>query len=161
MTPIDSPIIIIAEYFIYISILLGIIVFVKNKSERKNIILYGAITFLIIIIITLIASNIFYDARPFVTDNVMPLILHPADNGFPSDHVLIAMGIAVVLFPFSKRFGIIAGIIAILIGVARIYAGVHHPIDIVGSILIAIGSATIGYYLFKYYLQIQFIECFD
>jgi undecaprenyl-diphosphatase len=60
-----------------------------------------------------------------------------ADNGFPSDHTLLATAIAFAIFHFNKKLGLFLFLLAVLVGVARILAGVHHAADIAGSLIIA------------------------
>jgi len=76
--------------------------------------------------------------RPFVVEHMKPLIDHAADNGFPSDHTLLTMTIAAIVFVYHRKLGIALAFCALVVGWARVMAKVHHPIDIVGSIIIAI-----------------------
>ncbi len=85
-----------------------------------------------------IGSFLYFDARPFVVDHFIPLIMHAADNGFPSDHTLLAAGLAAVGMYWNKKLGIVLWALAALIAVARVYVGVHHPIDVIGSAVIAL-----------------------
>ena len=85
-----------------------------------------------------------------MVENITPLFPHVPDNGFPSDHVLLAAGIAAILMPFSKKWSIILWIIAFIIGAARVYAGVHHWIDILASMLIALLSLLLSYLIIKW-----------
>lgn len=103
--------------------------------------------------LTLLSAKIFshfiYDPRPFVVEHVKPLIPHVADNGFPSDHMLLTMALASVIYVYNRKLGIILAIIAILVGTARVFAKVHHIEDIIGSAVIAIGVVGIVYFLGK------------
>ena len=89
-------------------------------------------------VVAKIGSHLYFDPRPFVVMHVHPLIPHIADNGFPSDHELISAAFASILFVFNKKWGIVAFVLAILIGYSRVYTLVHHPLDIVGSFVISI-----------------------
>ncbi len=95
-------------------------------------------TFPLILLVSRIAGYYIYDPRPFVVKHIHPLIAHVADNGFPSDHALLTMAIASIIFTFNKKLGIVLFSIASIVGIARVLANIHHPIDIVGSATIAI-----------------------
>src|SRR5205085_7935625 len=85
-----------------------------------------------------VLGHVYYDPRPFVQEHFTPLIPHDADNGFPSDHTLITAGVAAVIYFFNRPWGFALLGLALLVGAARVAAGVHHPVDIVGSIVIAV-----------------------
>jgi len=58
----------------------------------------------------------------------------PAGLSFPSGHVIIAFGIAMLLAPYlSRRAKVVAFAIAALVGVARTYLGAHNPLDVVAG----------------------------
>lgn len=91
-----------------------------------------------------ISAMFIYDPRPFVTSHVQPLFPHTPDNGFPSDHTLLTTAIAAVIFAFNKRLGAFLFALALVIGLARILAHVHQPLDIISSVLIAVGMTLVS-----------------
>jgi undecaprenyl-diphosphatase len=141
-------IIVIAQYLTIVPVFIYGVYFIRTK-EKKKLILCTMIIALLSIILALLAGALYYNPRPFVVDNTAPLFPHSADNGFPSDHVLFAAIIAASLLPFSKKYGLIVGFIALLIGIARVYAGVHHIIDIIASMLVAMISYGIFLLIIK------------
>jgi membrane-associated phospholipid phosphatase len=60
--------------------------------------------------------------------------------------MLLAATIASIVFLKSKTFGLFLWLLAILVGLGRILALVHHPIDIIASAVIAIVATVIAYY---------------
>ena len=107
-----------------------------SKQQKREMVIFSLITLPIIFIISRLASKLYFNPRPFVVENFLPLISHAADNGFPSDHTLLSAAVASIIFVFNKKIGILLGLLAVLVGMARVTAGVHHYIDIFGSILI-------------------------
>lgn len=97
-----------------------------------------------------IAGKLYYDPRPFVSGNVTPLFSHAPDNGFPSEHTLFSMTLAAVLYFYRPRMAWLALAIAIVVGVARILAHVHSPIDVIGGAFIGLAAGAGGYYLNQY-----------
>lgn len=138
-------IVFLAKYFYLISfVITGIFFLYLSKSDKKKMFLLGALSGILSIIISRISSLFIYNPRPFVINHLTPLIPHVPDNGFPSDHTLLSMWVAVVVFSFNKKLGILLMLISITVGVARVLALVHHPIDIIGSIVIVIVSFLIS-----------------
>ena len=91
-------------------------------------------------IIAKVVGHLYFDPRPFVVGHFTPLLSHAADNGFPSDHTLFGAAIAAVIFRFSRKTGTFLLFLAIFVGVARVFAGVHHTVDIAGSIVIVLAT---------------------
>lgn len=153
MNILDYFIIIIAKYFIIIPLLLFVYMFIKNRNQWKKIIIYALLCIIFTLIFSSIAAKIYYDPRPFVSDNVTSLIPYTADNGFPSDHTLLAATTSLIIMPYSEILGITSLVITLLIGGAREYAKLHHLIDIVGGIIIPLISSVLSFYLTKFILS--------
>ncbi len=139
-----------AKYIIYLTLVVTAFYFFSlSKEDRKKFIIFGVIVLPLTYIIAKIAGHFYFDPRPFVVGHFTPLIPHTSDNGFPSDHVLLVSAIASVLFPFKKLGSLILWLCAICIGISRVYVGVHHPVDVIGSIVISIAVMMIIYSVLK------------
>lgn len=75
-----------------------------------------------------------------MVSDIPPLFPHSIDNGFPSEHVLLAIIVAGVVFAYNRKLGVILAILGLVVGSARVLANVHHPIDIIGGVTIALIS---------------------
>jgi len=137
-----------AKYLILIVIFLAGIFFIFKKKEiKKRIAIFGIVILPATYALGKLVSLFYYNPCPFVEENFQPLIPHSPDNGFPSDHVLICAGISSLIFIFNKKLSILLWIMTLIIGFCRIYAGVHHLIDILASIFIAIFVLIIVNYI--------------
>ncbi|MCB9815813.1 phosphatase PAP2 family protein [Candidatus Nomurabacteria bacterium] len=101
----------------------------------------------LILIITQITSHFYYDPRPFVVGNFTPLVPHDPDNGFPSDHTLLTMYVAALVYPHTKKIAYLLLVLAIMVGLSRVYVGIHHLTDVVGSTVIVLVAISGAYYL--------------
>lgn len=148
-------IIFFAKYVVYIIMLIAIVylVLLKDKNIRKKFLLLAIPTLVVSFIISRLASMLYYSPRPFVSGHFTPLIQHAADNGFPSDHTLISMTLAVIIFMFNKKLGIITGILGLFVGISRIFAGVHSLVDIIGSFGISILAVVLVQMGIKFFIQ--------
>ena len=100
-------------------------------------------------IVSLLGGTLYDDPRPFAVEHFVPLIPHKPNNGFPSDHVLWSAATAAIIFPSNKYVSLILWLLTILVGASRVHLGVHYPIDIVGSIAMAIVVASIVYLIIR------------
>ncbi|PIQ91110.1 MAG: undecaprenyl-diphosphatase [Candidatus Omnitrophica bacterium CG11_big_fil_rev_8_21_14_0_20_41_12] len=139
-----------AKYLFLFVVVIALVWFsIQLKPRKKEILFFACICLPLAFIIFKIAGYLYYNPRPFVDSNFIPLVYHAADNGFPSHHTFLVSVISAVVFVFSRRLGFVLWILALLVGFSRVYVGVHHMIDIVASILISILSAGAVYFLRK------------
>jgi len=80
----------------------------------------------------------YFRPRPFVDHEVTRLFYAPTDSSFPSNPAAAAFAIAAAVWAVNRRLGSLLLAAAALYGFARVYAGVHYPLDIVAGALIAI-----------------------
>jgi len=145
--------IIVAKYFIVLSVLIALFLLfrLKRKYVKLEYVFYLVIGGILCYLLAKLGSLLISDPRPFVVGHFTPLISHAADNGFPSDHTLLASFIGWVALYYSKKIGIIALILAALIGLSRVYVGVHHIEDIIGSFVISGIAALIVGFVINYW----------
>ena len=133
----DSLIIFGAKYLIFIVCIIFVIFFLTTKKRKRvQFILYTITLGLSAFVVSRIASFLYDNPRPFISDGVVPLINYGIDNGFVSDHTLLAGALAAVITIFNWRLGVFMWVLAVVIGISRVFAGVHHYIDIAGSLFI-------------------------
>ena len=131
-------IIFIAKYLVFISAAIAVVYFAKQpRQKQKEMLIFAAALLPLSYVFAKLVSHFYFDPRPFVEGNFAPLLPHAADNGFPSDHTLLGTAIAFTVFHFNKKLGFLLFYLTVLVGIARVLAGVHHAADIVGSIIIA------------------------
>ena len=76
--------------------------------------------------------------RPFVENQINLLLPHEATGSFPSGHAAFYFAIATVIYLYNKKIGILFFIGSFLIGIARVFVGLHWPSDILGGVLVGI-----------------------
>ncbi|HEU0050894.1 MAG TPA: phosphatase PAP2 family protein, partial [Patescibacteria group bacterium] len=133
-----------AKYLFLVIILLLLVFLIRlDKDSRRKAVLFSLLYLPVAFILSRIAGRLFYDPRPFVSGGFTPIISHAADNGFPSDHALLAFALATIAFTFNKKWGIGLLLLAVLVAMGRVFSGVHSTIDVVGSAGIDILAAMI------------------
>lgn len=151
MFMVNILLIIIAKYlFILPIIILGIYFFVRQQSSKKKMVIFAMSSALLTYFIGLIGNQIYSSPRPFVVGHFNLLIAHAPDNGFPSDHTLLAAALAATSSYWNWRLGISLWMITLFVALSRIFTGLHHSIDVIGSMIIAIIATTVVYVFFRY-----------
>ena len=68
--------------------------------------------------------------RPFVTHRVNLLVVEPNDNSFPCAEVMLCAALATLICAASPRWGIVAGLLTIVFGFARVFCGSNFAGDV-------------------------------
>jgi undecaprenyl-diphosphatase len=78
--------------------------------------------------------------RPFMLGLSPAYIAHGARGAMPSAHaaVMFTVALALALRPGLRNFAIASALAALVTGWARVYVGVHFPLDIAGGLLLAV-----------------------
>ncbi len=113
-----------------------------QRQDIKFIVLFLLIFALTYISSELILKNIFQQPRPSLFANC------PRNYSFPSTHAATAFASAAVLSFFDKKRCWFYYLVAVLIGISRIYLQCHYLIDVVGG-------ALIGYIISRLILRIK------
>ncbi len=102
-----------------------------------------------VVINNYLLKNLVERPRPFdIIEGLHPLVTRPKDFSFPSGHTSSSFAAATVFYRnLPKRFGMWMLLLATLIGVSRLYVGVHYPSDVLVGIFVgvAIGFAAEGF----------------
>lgn len=134
----------LAEYLPYILIIIFVILVLLEKDWRKRLyqLFLGALSVLLARGIIVEIIRYFYQSpRPYIALVFKPLIDLEFSNSFPSGHASVFFALAMTVFLFNKKWSYYFFAGAILIGLARVYVGVHWPTDILGGIVVGILSA--------------------
>jgi len=145
----------IAEYFLYLLIIVLIVYLFKDNGKHRIMVLAAVVSCLLAVILGKITGQFHYNVQPFATlDNVNLLIEKEVNNSFPSDHTILSFTICMTLFLFDKRKFYFL-FIGLLVAVSRIWVGVHYPFDVLTSIVLSIIATLIVSTIFKKFITKQ------
>lgn len=86
-----------------------------------------------------VLNHSFYRPRPFLElDHVTVLFYRATDSSFPSNAAAFAFAMAAGVWLVNKRMGLAVGAAAFVFCAARVYAGMHYPLDSIGGALLGI-----------------------
>jgi membrane-associated phospholipid phosphatase len=135
----DSVIVAVAQYLPLLVVAAAAVLWLTlPRSEKVSLAVKAVISIAVVAVLIQLAAALHTDPRPFAVDpSVQPLFAHPADNGFPSDHTALASTVALLVLTYRRRAGAVLLVAAVLAGLARVAAHVHHLQDIAAGVLLA------------------------
>jgi len=107
-------------------------VFLEKKKEIMRAFFAGVLAW----VLAYMLKFLFYVQRPFDAFSQVRSLFPETGYAFPSGHATFFMALALSIFFFHKKAGFIFMFFTLIIGLARIIAGVHFPIDILGGFIL-------------------------
>lgn len=144
----DYVVIFFGFWFPYIVIgLAGLFLIFYRKSWRESFLVFfsGGLA----VFFDLILKNLIQIPRPFLALNNIQTLFPEAGYAFPSGHATFFAALAISIFFLNKKAGYFFMFFALLIGLARIIAGVHFPVDILGGFALGAFVAYVVAYFIK------------
>ncbi|HDN79484.1 MAG: hypothetical protein DRI61_06015 [Chloroflexi bacterium] len=153
------------DYFVPTSMALILVVmwfWGRSESERahyQRIAILAALSLITANIILKGCNLIYFRPRPFDAHEVHLLFYKPWDSSFPSNPATVGFSISVAVILQDVAWGIPLLVLAVLFGFARIFCGVHYPLDVLAGALLG-SLVAFGFVKFSRRLEglIQFIR---
>ncbi len=137
----ESLTVFFAAYLPYVTILAAVFLLFRETLWRRrlyNILLVGLSGILAYGVVTPIFRFFLPRPRPFVALDFTPLVAVDITPSFPSGHAIFFFAIATAFYFLRPRAGFWFLIVAGIISVARVAAGIHWTFDIIGGALLGI-----------------------
>ncbi|GMU74345.1 MAG: hypothetical protein AMXMBFR44_5420 [Candidatus Campbellbacteria bacterium] len=149
----DSVVLFFAKYYIYVIALVAAVTWYRDIKKESIVEFLKNTQALVAAVfgaeaLTLLIRFFFESPRPLWVYDI-PYLFEKTSNSFPSGHTMFAFSLATAIYFFgNKKIAYMLYASGLFIGVARIIAGVHYPLDILGGIVLG----TVTGYLAHYFL---------
>jgi membrane-associated phospholipid phosphatase len=132
----------LATYLIFFFPLVGVYFFLKNIHH--DLVIKLGLAFITERITEFLIKTAFYTPRPYLTNHLPTYVtILPTDSSFPSGHTMMVFAFATIIFLHFKnqKLGMFSFVVALFVGVGRILANVHYPVDVISGLILGV---TIG-----------------
>lgn len=132
----------IADDLIYLVPLLLVGLWLWGDHARRSVTLKACLVAMLGVAANQAIGVIWPHPRPFMVGLGHTWITHAADSSFPSDHMTVFAGVGLtLLFDGAVPWAVATLLIGIGVAWARVFLGVHFPLDMAG----AVGVAALAY----------------
>lgn len=91
--------------------------------------------------------------RPFAENHVNFILPQSIESSFPSGHAAFYFAIVTVVYLHDKKLGILFFVGSFLMGIARVFGGVHWPSDILAGAAVGVFSGWLIFYFSKKFFK--------
>ncbi len=133
----------LAQWTIYLIPLTLAVAWVRGDHVARRDLLQMLMAALIALGIAQIVTHVWPQPRPFALHLGTQYLEHGNDPGLPSDHVTVFWSLAFASL-MTRRFAVWAFLLlalGLLVGLSRVYLGVHFPFDILAALPVALVGA--------------------
>jgi len=151
----DDLIIFVAQYFPYMLGAGALFLIFREFGWRRRLLFLSELLLALIIsrgLVTEFIQFFYHQTRPFEVLGFTPLI-GEAGSSFPSGHAAFFFALATTIIFWNRSWGVWYFFFAFLNGLARVFAGVHWPLDIVGGAAVGIAGALFIHWLVTPYAE--------
>ena len=134
---------IIATWSVPLTVVLAAALWILGRPSRRGAILVGGAAVWLGLTLNFIVSLAWFHPRPFMLGLGHQLLPHVAETSFPSDHAtfILSFGFGLLLSREWRGMSLFVITLGFMVAWARIYLGVHFPIDMLGSLVVAFVGA--------------------
>lgn len=129
-----------AKYLPIVFALALVALWLSWNARNQRAALLAGLSALIALGLGQLVGKAFPRPRPYLSHAVNQLIPPSLDTSFPSDHAILGFAVAIMVWRYNRRAGVVLLILALLMAIARVFVAAHYPGDVLGGTVL--GSIT-------------------
>lgn len=128
-----------AQWLVFAIPVVGAVLWVRGSRRTRFDLLQIALSALAALGIAQLVSMAWRSPRPFALHLGSQYLAHVDDPGLPSDHVTLIWSIALATLACARGSWLVFPLLTmgLLVGWARVYLGVHFPLDVLAALPVA------------------------
>lgn len=137
---------VLANGLVYIYPLYLLVGWMRSDAAGREALLQGAVSAIIALFLSWAIARLWFHPRPFVIGLGQQYMPHEPTASFPSNHLSFIWGLCAGLYLHAarRRAAWILGLLGLPVAWARIYMGIHFPLDMAGALATGIIAALLS-----------------
>ena len=130
-----------AEWLIMLVPLFLVLLWINGDQPQREVALRAFLAAACALTINMCIGLLWFNPRPFMAEIGHTFMYHAPDSSFPSDHATSIFSVALVLafsrIAAARRLGAVLLPSSLVVAWARVYLGVHWPMDMFGALIVS------------------------
>ena len=136
-----------AEWVIVIVPIGLVLMWTSGAAGQREAAVHAFLAALVALTMSKLIGLMWFHPRPFMVEIGQTFLLHAPDSSFPSDHATgmfsVALALALGRLRETRRFGMALLCLAVVVAWARVFLGVHWPLDMVAAFVVSALAALL------------------
>jgi undecaprenyl-diphosphatase len=129
---------VVANYLVWLVPLALIGMWLSGDNHRRAVAIRACAVAMVALGVNQLIGLVWQHARPFMIGLGHTFLAHTPDSSFPSDHATVFSAVALTLLANRSLWSGSAMLVAgVAVAWARVFLGVHFPLDMIGAAAVA------------------------
>lgn len=139
---------VLAAEWVVLSVPLGLVLmWINGAPGQREAAVRALLAALVALTISKLIGLMWFHPRPFMIGFGQSYLHHAADSSFPSDHATgmfsVALALAICRLREARRFGMALLALGLAVAWARVFLGVHWPLDMIAAFMVSALAALL------------------
>ncbi|KQQ88602.1 phosphatase PAP2 family protein [Massilia sp. Leaf139] len=140
---------IFAAEWVILVVPVGLVLMWTQGGEQREAAVHAFLAAVVALTMSKLIGLMWFHPRPFMLEIGQNFLHHAPDSSFPSDHATSMFSVALALMLSrlreARRFGALLLALGVVVAWARVFLGVHWPLDMVCAFLVSTLAALLLY----------------
>jgi undecaprenyl-diphosphatase len=136
-----------AEWLILIVPIGLVLMWTSATAGQREAAVHAFLTAIVALTMSMLIGLMWFYPRPFMVEIGQTFLHHAPDSSFPSDHATSMFSVALALtlnrLRQARRFGMVLLGLAAVVAWARVFLGVHWPLDMIAAFVVSALAALL------------------
>lgn len=132
---------IFAAEWVILVVPIGLVLMWSNGAGQREAAVRALLAAVVALTMSKLIGLVWFHPRPFMLEIGQHFLHHAPDSSFPSDHgtsmFSVALALALSRLREARRCGLGLLALAVVVAWARVFLGVHWPLDMVGALVVS------------------------